>query len=362
MKKYKNEGNDELAEFYDRRQHIQKIFLNSLYGVLGLPIFRFFDIDNALAVTASGQDVIKRSASFVNTLYQTKTGTAEDYCTYIDTDSLYFSAVPLMPTGANEKEFSIKLARVMEKKLNEYYNDMANELFFCTSHRLHIKGESVAETGIWIAKKRYAMKVVYDLESNMDVDNKMKVKGLDVVRSTFPPAFRKFMNGMMKDVLNKVSKPIIDQNILDLRTQLKGMHYLEVARNTAVKNISEYDTQSGKLNDFKKGTPAHVKAALTYNALLNHFNIQTRYEKISDGAKIKWVYLTPNPFRIDTVALTGYNDPPQIEELVSKYVDYNALYENELQKKLDDFYTALRWGNIPTKVNQNANKFFDFGD
>ncbi len=61
MKKYKNEGNTELAEYYDRRQHIQKIFLNSLYGVLGLPIFRFFDIDNALAVTASGQDVIKKS-------------------------------------------------------------------------------------------------------------------------------------------------------------------------------------------------------------------------------------------------------------------------------------------------------------
>jgi len=95
MKKHKNEGNTELAEFYDRRQHIQKIFLNSLYGVLGLPIFRFFDLDNALAVTASGQDVIKKSSTFANNLYQHRLNTEEDYCTYIDTDSLYFSATPL---------------------------------------------------------------------------------------------------------------------------------------------------------------------------------------------------------------------------------------------------------------------------
>jgi hypothetical protein len=73
MKKYKNEGNVELAEYYDRRQHIQKIFLNSLYGVLGLPIWRFYDVDNALAVTASGQDVIKSSAKFANRLYHTRT-------------------------------------------------------------------------------------------------------------------------------------------------------------------------------------------------------------------------------------------------------------------------------------------------
>ena len=359
MKKHKNEGNAELAEFYDRRQHIQKIFLNSLYGVLGLPIFRFFDIDNALAVTASGQDVIKNSAKFVNELYTSKTGQQEDYCTYIDTDSLYFSATPLMPENGG-KEFTIKLARAMEKKLNEYYTEMAEQFFFCNSHRFYIKGESVATTGIWIAKKRYAMNVVYDLESNMDVDNKMKVKGLDVVRSSFPPAFRDFMKGMMKDVLNKVTKADIDSKVLTFRDQLNTMEYLDVARNTAVKNISEYDTGTKKLGDFKKGTPAHVKAALSYNSLLTHFGIDNRYESIEDGAKIKWVYLAQNPYNLEAVAVKGYNDPPQIIELVKAYIDYKALFENELQKKLEDFYSALKWGNIPTEINQNASEWFSF--
>ena len=360
MKKYKNEGNAEMAEFYDRRQHIQKIFLNSLYGVLGLPIFRFFDLDNALAVTATGQDVIKKSAEFVNNLYWNRLNTNEDYCTYIDTDSLYFSAMPLMPENTNGKEFTIKLARAVEKKLNEYYSIMSDELFFCKNHRFYIKGESVETTGIWIAKKRYAMNVVYDLESNLDVDNKMKVKGLDVVRSSFPPAFRDFMKGMMKDVLNKATKSTIDAKVLEFRDHLNTMEYLNVARNTAVKNISEYDIGNNKLGDFKKGTPAHVKAALSYNALLHHFGLENRYEQIEDGAKIKWVYLSQNPYNLEAVAVKGYNDPPQIIELVKTYIDYKALFENELQKKLEDFYSALKWGNIPTEVNQNASDWFSF--
>jgi DNA polymerase elongation subunit (family B) len=355
MKKYKNEGNKELAEFYDRRQHIQKIFLNSLYGVLGLPIFRFFDIDNALAVTASGQDVIKKSADFANQLYQHRLDTQEDYCTYIDTDSLYFSATPL-GTG---KEFTIKLARAMEKKLNEYYDQMAQDLFFCKKHRLYIKGESVAETAIWIAKKRYAMNVVYDLESNLDVAKKMKVKGLDVVRSSFPPAFRDFMNGIMKDILEKVEKTGIDTKVLKFRSELDNIPYIEVARNTSVKNMSEYDI-GGEFNKFEKGTPAHVKAAISYNQMLRRLKLDTRYEPITDGAKVKWVYLKENPYKLEAIAMKGYNDPQEIVELVTKYIDYDLLFEKELQSKIEDFYSAMRWGNIPTEVNQNAQDWFAF--
>ena len=248
----------------------------------------------------------------------------------------------------------------MEKKLNEYYDLMAKDLFFCNNHRLHIKGESVAETAVWIAKKRYAMNVVYDLESNLDVSHKIKIKGLDVVRSTFPPAFRDFMNVFMKDVLNKVTKPELDQKVLEFRAHLDAMDYIEVARNTAVKNISEYDTGSYRLGDFKKGTPAHVKAALSYNAMLRHLELHNLYESIEDGAKIKWVYLTQNPYNLDAVAVKGYNDPPQIIEFVKTYIDYNALYENDMQKKLQDFYSALKWGLLPTQVNQNAQEWFSF--
>ena len=361
MKKYKNEGNMELAEFYDRRQHIQKIFLNSLYGVLGLPIFRFFDIDNALAVTATGQDVIKNSAEFANKLYNDKLNDNNDYCIYIDTDSLYFSSTALLPENADPKDFTIKLARAVEKKLNDYYNVMSKELFFCDKHRLYIKGESVASKGLWIAKKRYAMNAVYDLESNLDVDNKIKIKGLDVVRSTFPPAFRAFMNGVLKDVLGGIRKDDMDKKVLDFRFALDKEEYINVARNTSVKNISEYEKGTSKqLGEFKKGTPAHVKACITYNRMLRHFNIQNKYEKISDGEKIKYVYLKTNPWNLETIAVKGYNDPKEITDIASQYIDYEALFVNELKTKLEDFYSALGWGLLPTDVNQKADEFFSF--
>jgi DNA polymerase elongation subunit (family B) len=268
---------------------------------------------------------------------------------------LYFSATPL-GTG---KEFTIKLAKVMEKKLNEYYDQMAQDLFFCKSHRLYIKGESVAETAIWIAKKRYAMNVVYDLESNLDVAKKMKVKGLDVVRSSFPPAFRDFMNGMMKDILGKMEKPEVDTKVLTFREELDNTPYIEVARNTSVKNISEYDV-GGDLNKFEKGTPAHVKAALSYNEMLRRLKLDTRFEPIVDGEKIKWVYLKENPYKLEAIAMKGYNDPQEIVELVTEYIDYDLLFEKELQSKIQDFYSALRWGNLPTSVNQNAQEWFSF--
>jgi DNA polymerase elongation subunit (family B) len=363
MKKYEREGNKELASYYDRRQHIQKIFLNSLYGVLGLPVFRFYDVDNALAVTATGQDVIKSSAKVVNLHYQNQLEGDVDYVTYIDTDSIYASASPLMydeKTDDEKMEFTIHLARQIEDKLNRFYNVFAKKAFNCNTHRLYIKGESIARTAFWVVKKRYAMDKVFDLETNLPT-NKLVVKGLDVVRSSFPQAFREFMTGVLKDILKKVPKEDIDKNVLELKRSLPERHYLDIARNTAANNISKYISKDDiALNDFRKGTPAHIKAAIVYNRLLDHFGIADKYEPILTGSKIKYVYLRDNPLRIDALAVKGYQDPPEIIDFVEKYIDTDALFENELRNKLDDFYSALSWGNIPTEVNQRADEFFSF--
>ena len=117
---------------------------------------------------------------------------------------------------------------------------------------------------------------------------------------------------------------------------------------------------SKQLNEFNKGTPAHVKACISYNKLLHHFKIANRYEKISDGEKIRYVYLKSNPLNLETIAVKGYNDPKEIVEIAEKYIDYEALFVNELKTKLEDFYSALNWGLLPTDVNQNADKWFQF--
>lgn len=360
MKKFVNEGNKEMADYYDRRQHIQKIFLNSLYGVLGLPVFRFYDVDNAAAVTITGQDVIKSTAKVVDKHYEKLMGTPGDYVTYIDTDSIYASATPIMPTDADPKQFTIAKAREIEGMLNKFYDVFAKKAFNCDSHRFFIKGESVATAGFWVSKKRYALDKVYDLETNQDV-SKMVVKGLDVVRSSFPKAFRDFMKQMLNDILKKTPKEQLDQKILDFKASLDDLNFLDIARNTSANNISEYvlDNVTG-LKAAKKSTPAHIKAAITYNRLLVHFGIEGKYEPIRDGDKIKYVYLKSNPLQVETVAAKGYQDPPEIIELIQQYIDTDALFDNELRNKLDDFYSSLQWGNIPTEVNQNASEWFSF--
>ena len=110
---------------------------------------------------------------------------------------------------------------------------------------------------------------------------------------------------------------------------------------------------------FIKGTPAHVKAATAYNQLLSHFKVEMKYEPLKGGDKIKWVYLKQNPFGLDAVAFTGYNDPKEIRDLVETYIDYDKIFERELLKKLEDFYGALGWGDVLSST-KTAEKFFSF--
>lgn len=392
--KYTTEGNDELAGYYDRRQHVQKILLNSIYGVLGLPIFRFYDLDNASAVTTTGQDIIKTSAKIVSNKYismgatprtdewlvkykavltkEIKKGRLDpaevpylmdpnNLCIYIDTDSVYFSIMPFLTDGQDPKQFAIDFSREREAELNQFYDLMAQRMFFCDKHRFVIRGESVSSKSFWVAKKRYAMWIVYDLEKNKSPKKSLKVKGLDVVRSSFPPAFQKVMSSILDEILGTTDKLTIDKKILEFRSYMNKLPFDQIARNTSVKEITKLDSKRERgYNTFPKGMPAHVKAAITYNRWLRQFKLDKTYEAIRDGDKIKWTYLKQNEQRITTMALKGYDDPPELVQFVTDYMDYNKSYETELENKLADFYEALNWGLLPTSINQKASKFFEF--
>ena len=372
MVKYAQSGEKDKEAYYDRRQHVQKIFLNSIYGVLGLPIFRFYDLDNALAVTATGQDVIKTSAKFLNGHYNKELKENKDHCIYIDTDSLYFSAEPLFgkyygvwDTTVTQEAINTQkttfVAQTAEEDLNTMYDKMGKSLFFINKHRFRIKGEKIARTGLWVAKKRYALWTVYDLEKGM-AKEKLVVKGLDVVRSSFPPAFAEFMKSTLNDILRLKSKDEIDRAIIDFLDNLNKRDYIEIARNTSIKDgIRKYDDpKQTSLLLYKSGTPLHVKSAIAYNRFLKQKNLHRKHSMIRDGDKIKYVYLKQNPLGVDAIAFKGYDDPKELLLLIKQYIDGHKLFENELQGKLEDFYKALGWGKLPTKTNLMANEFFTF--
>ncbi len=370
-KKYGEAGDTEKYEFYGKRQLVQKILLNSMYGVLGLPAFRFYDVDNAEAVTLTGQVVIKKTAEMANRKYWKELGTTDDYNVYIDTDSIYMMAEPLVKHRYTEyKEFDEKrmaqevntIAEETQSFLNSFYDLLAERFFFIPKekHRFEIKKEYISKAGFWVAKKRYAQWMI--LKNGIPCD-KLDVKGLDVVRSSFPKAFQKFMSTMLKDILMGKSNEYIDDTLLEFKKSLPELAVNLIAKGGAIKELSKYDNGSwakGKaIAEFEKGTPAHVKAGIAYNRLLKFFNCPYKHEPIRDGDKVKWVYLKTNPLGLDTLAFKDYNDPKEIMDFVSQYIDRDKIFEAELENKLDDFYNALKWEKA-TVETKTAKKFFAF--
>jgi DNA polymerase elongation subunit (family B) len=370
-KKYGEAGDTEQYEFYGKRQHVQKILLNSMYGVLGLPAFRFYDVDNAEAVTLTGQVVIKKTAEMANRKYWKELGTTDDYNVYIDTDSIYMMAEPLVKHRYPEyKQFDEKrmasevdiVATETQTFLNSFYDLLAEKFFFIPKdkHRFEIKKEYISKAGFWVAKKRYAQWMI--LKNGIPCD-KLDVKGLDVVRSSFPKAFQKFMSTMLKDILMGKDHEYIDDTLLTFKKSLPNLPVNLIAKGGAIKELSKYDNGSWRAGDsvanFEKGTPAHVKAGIAYNRLLKFFNAPFKHEPIRDGDKVKWVYLKTNPLGLETLAFKDYNDPKNIMDFVEAYIDRDKIFEAELENKLDDFYNALKWEKV-TSETKTAKKFFAF--
>ena len=348
---------------------VQKILLNSLYGVLGLPAFRFYDIDNAEAVTTTGQTVIKSTADMANIKYNKELGDPElDSNIYIDTDSVFFSAAPLLdkriPSWRDNNQDTIAqyvndIAEEMQDYLNDFYDILSEKIFNVDKdkHRLEIKKEYVAKAGLWIAKKRYAQWIISD--NGVPVD-KLDVKGLDVKRSSFPKAFQECMGTVLIDILKGKTEEEISDYVVDFKKSMISKDTKDIAKNSAVKNLNKY-MPKGKRERFSimKGTPAHVKAAIMYNDCLKHFNAPFKYEPMRNGDKVKWVYLKDNPLGLDGLAFTGYQDPPEIKEFIATYIDHNKIFERELKHKLQDFFDAIGWGEVVSE-QRTAEKFFNF--
>ena len=365
-KKFGLEGNKEKYAFYGKRQLVQKILLNSLYGVLGLPAFRFYDVDNAEAVTTTGQTVIKNSANMGNIKYNKELGTTDvDSNIYIDTDSVFFSAVPLLDfrhpnwKAMPDSEVAVLvegIAGEMQDYLNKFYDILSDKFFNVQKHRLEIKKEYVARAGIWIAKKRYAQWII---SNNGVAVDRLDVKGLDVRRSSFPKAFQDCMGTVLIDILKGKSEEELTAFILAFKKSMVDRPIHEIAKNSAVKNLSKYSPKKRQIFHMEKGAPAHVKAAILYNDCLTHFKAPFKYSPMKDGDKIKWVYLKNNPLGIDGLGFTGYDDPKEIIDFIATYTDHNRIFEAELKGKLQDFYNALGWGEVMSE-QKNAEKFFSF--
>ena len=292
----------------------------------------------------------------------------KNFCTYVDTDSNYFHAEPLLkhlypnfselPAGEQD-DLLEKMALKYQDLITEYYDTLASEAFNINKHRLEMKTECTIRSGFFSGKRRYAQYITK--KEGIKVED-IDVKGLDFMKSNFPPLFKKFFNGILDKILFGATRNEIDQEILEFKNSLDTLPLELLGKPTGVKDIKKYiERPPGAGNIFttlKTGAPVNVKAAVRYNDFLKFKGLDKKHSQIVAGDKIKWVYLKDNPYKIDTMGFLDFDFPEEIRTFVEQYIDRDKAFDSILKNKLESFYKDLSWGSLT--LNTHVNNFFSF--
>lgn len=219
--------------------------------------------------------------------------------------------------------------------------------------------ETVVKAAYWSKKRRYAQYIVN--EEGVPV-NKLDFKGLELMKSNFPKKFRNFGTNLIKEIMFGKKKLEVDKLILDFKDEIVAGPAVEVAKPTGVDGMNKWTQKKASAGEifstFKLGAPAHVKASVRYNDMLRFYKLDTQYDGIRDFDKIMWVNLNNNPYNIESMAMTGYNDPPQIIEFIEKYTNKEEVFNSIFLNKLESLYSDLGW-SFPS-LNKFTSQFFKF--
>tara|TARA_B100001564_G_scaffold288952_1_gene252456 strand:+ start:251 stop:1177 length:927 start_codon:yes stop_codon:yes gene_type:complete len=291
-----------------------------------------------------------------------------NFCAYVDTDSNYFNAEPLLKhLYPNFEEMSDEQKDdVLEQVALKYqdiitadYDRLAQDCFNIQEHRLEMKTECVIRSAYFRATRRYAQWIT---KQEGIANESLDIKGLEFRKANFPPIFGKFFNDILEMILKGTEQKEIDDLILNFRKKImsKDTDIVLLGNPTSVKTLNEYvgrKPRAGEvMTEIKKGAPANVKAAIRYNDLLNFWNIKNHSE-IVQGDKIKWIYLIDNPYKIEAIGFLAFDMPEKMRTFLNEYADRKKSFETILQSKLENFYNDLGW---TLNLNPNINKFFSF--
>lgn len=329
---------------YNNLQLAKKVTLNSAYGALGNQYFRFFDIRIAEGITTAGQLSIrwieKKINEYMNKLLKTQD---EDYVIASDTDSIYLNMGPLVkklyPDVTDTKKVIKFMDKVCDDKIQPFIDSSYEELreyVNAYQQRMEMKRESLADKAIWTAKKRYILNV-YNSEGVAYAKPKLKIMGLEAVKSSTPSACRV----KIKEAINIIMTQTQDDlhNFIEkFRGEFKKLPVEDISFPRSVNGLGEYGDAA---SIFKKGTPIHVKGALVYNHFLRELKLTKRYQQIQEGEKIKFVYLKqPNIFNNNTLAfLSGL--PKQLG--AEQYIDHDLQFEKSFLEPLEIILSAINW-------------------
>ena len=289
-----------------------------------------------------------------------------NYCAYVDTDSNYFNAEPLLnhlypnfeTLTDEEKDNKLeKVALYYQDYISDHYDSLARDCFNVNNHRLEMKTEAVIRSAYFRATRRYAQWITKQEGISKET---LDVKGLEYKKSNFPKVFGNFFKNVLEDVLKGTQQGEIDTRILAFKKKiLTDMPIGELGNPQGVKTLNKYIERKPLGGEaftiIRKGAPAAVRATIKYNDLLKYWQLNRQYETIVQGSKVKWIYLKKNPYNIEALAYLDYNMPPKIKEFLDKFADKEKVFNTILLNKLEGFYDDLGWKLV---TNPYINQFF----
>jgi len=349
--------------YYDTLQYTLKILLNSIYGVFANKHSPFMDIDNASSITLTGQAVAKAGSEILRRYSNSEYGVTEDIVVYNDTDSCYITITPIL------KKLGIKLTDetgMVTKEAHDVVNDLdrvvnievikwAEKELNSIDPRFEFKREAIAGVGAFLQKKRYIIQVLDD--EGVPV-NKFKYVGVEIARSTTPKKVKELIKKTVETAF--LTKDVKQTNTIfrEAYEEFKQLGVQDASFRRAVKDYEKYG-KAASLSGFEKGTPCHVKAAIAYNLLLKQHNLESKYEKINSGQKIKYFYATKNKYNLDAVAFVA-DFPEEFKDIIK--IDYNKMFDKIVAAPVESVYEAINW-RMPNFSKEVQTDLFDlFGE
>jgi DNA polymerase elongation subunit (family B) len=339
----------------DNFQMARKIALNSCYGAIGNQYFRFFKLANAEAITLSGQTSIRwienKVNGYLNNLLQTQD---TDYVIASDTDSIYINFGPIVDKflsskSDNKVEVVSILNKICEEKLEPFIEESYQELATYVNaydQKMQMKRENIADRGIWTAKKRYILNV-WDSEGVRYSEPKLKIMGIEAVKSSTPAPCRKMIKDALKLMMNGTEDEVIEF-IEDSRKKFRKMQPEDIAFPRSVSDVKKHRNHS---TIYGKGSPIHVRGALLYNHYIKEKGLTNKYSYINNGEKIKFIYLkTPNIIRENVISFIS-DFPSEIG--LDRYIDYDLQFSKAFLEPLKTILDAIGW-HVEKTVNLDS--------
>ena len=324
-------------------QMARKIQLNSAYGAIGNQYFRYYKLDNAEAITLSGEVSIRWIENKLNDRLNNILKSSDvDYVIAMDTDSIYLNLGPLVDKlfeGKNKDPLKIVsvLDKICQSDFEKYIENSYQELsdyVNAYSQMMVMKRENIAERGVWTAKKKYALNV-WNSEGVQYSEPKLKIMGLEAIKSSTPAPCRDMIKDAVRIILTGTNDEII-QYIEECRQKFNTLPVEYISFPRGVSDVNKYKSYS---NIYIKGTPCHTKGCLLFNHYIKEKKLTHKYSLIQNGEKIKYTYLkTPNIFGEEVIAFI--QDFPK--ELGVK-ADYDMQFEKAFLKPVTSILDIIGW-------------------